>query len=491
MEVKNILEKLRRLDEGAQDDFERRDAIAKIKKLTSGNEYNDANHTYINPKTGAIIYSRDGSPMPAKNFNDPSYDTASVGLELRQLLKKVGLPVTADARGNAMVDPAAFNNLGNDPEPKPPEPKPPVVTPPEPKPPEPKPPVVTPPEPRPSSNGPDPKDLARFQELLNKFNPSKKAQLGKKGSITEALLSEMGYRDEPVDEWTITSPSSWFNGRAYGDDTSRDDVRQQDAVKNVQGGVGSALVQNRTELAPGSSASEQGSDGVTYGVNDKGQRTHKLDSGTQKWVKLDTPTPAENPELQPAGPNAPTPTPAPVTPPEPKPPVVTPPGPTPSSKGPDPKDLARFQELITKFKSVNNKKPDNKSGSQPPAPAATTGGGTTPSPTNKDAPNTMDKIMPSGDATKNPVASPGKAINPESGDEYTPVDYSKDVLKEPPGTPTNRDSMPFGQAFADAKAKGEKEFTWKGKPYAVKMAETKKSLSEDDQILAMIKGIKV
>jgi hypothetical protein len=32
--------------------------------------------------------------------------------------------------------------------------------------------------------------------------------------------------------------------------------------------------------------------------------------------------------------------------------------------------------------------------------------------------------------------------------------------------------MPFGKAFADAKAKGEKQFTWKGKPYAVQTAPT-------------------
>jgi hypothetical protein len=36
--------------------------------------------------------------------------------------------------------------------------------------------------------------------------------------------------------------------------------------------------------------------------------------------------------------------------------------------------------------------------------------------------------------------------------------------------PANRDAMPFGRAFADAKAKGEKEFTWKGKKYAVTTA---------------------
>jgi hypothetical protein len=39
----------------------------------------------------------------------------------------------------------------------------------------------------------------------------------------------------------------------------------------------------------------------------------------------------------------------------------------------------------------------------------------------------------------------------------------------PAAGPTNRDSMPFGKAFADAKAKGEKQFMWKGKPYAVAM----------------------
>jgi len=37
----------------------------------------------------------------------------------------------------------------------------------------------------------------------------------------------------------------------------------------------------------------------------------------------------------------------------------------------------------------------------------------------------------------------------------------------------NRDAMPFGKAFADAKAKGEKEFTWKGKKYAVQTAQPK------------------
>lgn len=41
--------------------------------------------------------------------------------------------------------------------------------------------------------------------------------------------------------------------------------------------------------------------------------------------------------------------------------------------------------------------------------------------------------------------------------------------------PANRDAMPFGKAFADAKAKGEKQFTWKGKKYAVQMAAPKQA----------------
>ena len=36
--------------------------------------------------------------------------------------------------------------------------------------------------------------------------------------------------------------------------------------------------------------------------------------------------------------------------------------------------------------------------------------------------------------------------------------------------PINRDNMSFNQAFADARVKGEKQFPWKGKKYAVQMA---------------------
>ncbi len=40
------------------------------------------------------------------------------------------------------------------------------------------------------------------------------------------------------------------------------------------------------------------------------------------------------------------------------------------------------------------------------------------------------------------------------------------------GAAANRDAMTFGKAFADARAKGEKEFSWRGKRYAVKMKES-------------------
>jgi hypothetical protein len=488
MEVKNILEKLRRLDEGAQDDFERREAIAKLKKLTSGDAYSDANHTYINPKTGAIIYSRDGSPMPAKSFNDPQYDTASVGLELRQLLKKVGLPVTADAKGNAMVDPAAFNNLGNDPEPKPPvvDPKPPVVDPKPPDvvvdPPKPPPPKPPPKPPGPGKNEVDPKDLARFQELVSKF----KLVVNKKPkSIAEALMRDMGYGDEQINEWELFKPDSWFNNREYGDGTSRDDVRQQDAVKNIQGGVGSALVQNRTPLAPGSVASEEGSDGNTYAVNDKGLRTHRLDPGTQKWIEMPTSTPSENPELQPATVTD-DPKPPPPKPPDPQP---KPPDPQPKPPGPgknevDPKDLARFQELITKFKSVKPSDPKP----QPPKPEPPN-----PQPAEeKKWPVTPDEIKAFQSSQEDP-RQPGAKLKVDgmigthtyqaliNAGYKPPADFNVTAYK-----PTGGGTAPKPKPKPEVQPTPPKRDWYDPRGWI-----GKESMSEDDQILSMIKGIKV
>ena len=102
------------------------------------------------------------------------------------------------------------------------------------------------------------------------------------------------YENQQVDEWGW-SPSSWFNGRPMGDSTSRDDVRAQDAAKASTGGTNLALVQNREQLAPGSVASEQGKDGVTYAVDAKGMRTFKIENN--KWVAMNPPTPTEQPEL--------------------------------------------------------------------------------------------------------------------------------------------------------------------------------------------------
>jgi hypothetical protein len=112
----------RKISEDEQGDFERRDAIAKLKKLTAPDPMGGGNHAYVDPKTGTIMYSGnaggEGNPSPmgsAQQWNDPKNATASVGRELKDLLKQAGLPVTADAKGNARVDPAAFANLGKAP----------------------------------------------------------------------------------------------------------------------------------------------------------------------------------------------------------------------------------------------------------------------------------------------------------------------------------------------------------------------------------------
>ncbi len=59
--------------------------------------------------------------------------------------------------------------------------------------------------------------------------------------------------------------------------------------------------------------------------------------------------------------------------------------------------------------------------------------------------------------------------NPETGDKTAAAPAPAQAATPAPAA-ANRDAMPFGKAFADAKAKGEKEFTWKGKKYAVAMA---------------------
>ena len=60
--------------------------------------------------------------------------------------------------------------------------------------------------------------------------------------------------------------------------------------------------------------------------------------------------------------------------------------------------------------------------------------------------------------------------NPETGEKTAATPAPAQAATPAPAAAANRDAMPFGQAFADARAKGEKEFTWKGKKYAVAMA---------------------
>jgi hypothetical protein len=54
--------------------------------------------------------------------------------------------------------------------------------------------------------------------------------------------------------------------------------------------------------------------------------------------------------------------------------------------------------------------------------------------------------------------------------EEPPASQAANPAPTVPAGPINRDSMTFNQAFADARKKGEKQFTWRGKKYAVQMA---------------------
>jgi hypothetical protein len=57
-------------------------------------------------------------------------------------------------------------------------------------------------------------------------------------------------------------------------------------------------------------------------------------------------------------------------------------------------------------------------------------------------------------------------INPETGTPTTP----QQAATPAPAAAPNYDTMPFGQAFGAARKAGAKDFTWKGKKYAVQMA---------------------
>ena len=71
------------------------------------------------------------------------------------------------------------------------------------------------------------------------------------------------------------------------------------------------------------------------------------------------------------------------------------------------------------------------------------------------APNKGAAVAAPAPAPTEPVAAPA-------------ADTTADNSGAPPAAATNFDSMPFGKAFQTAQAQGLKQFSWKGKPYAVK-----------------------
>ena len=70
--------------------------------------------------------------------------------------------------------------------------------------------------------------------------------------------------------------------------------------------------------------------------------------------------------------------------------------------------------------------------------------------------------------------------NPETGEKTTVANAAPAAPEQAamPAAAASRDAMPFGKAFADAKAKGEKTFMWKGKSYAVQMADPANKTAE-------------
>ena len=72
----------------------------------------------------------------------------------------------------------------------------------------------------------------------------------------------------------------------------------------------------------------------------------------------------------------------------------------------------------------------------------------------------------------------GSTTNPEDGTVTPAAQAAPAGQGASPAAPANRDAMPFGKAFADAKAKGESQFTWKGKPYAVKLGDPANKTAE-------------
>jgi len=305
------------------------------------------------------------------------------------------------------------------------------------------------------------------------------------------------YENQQVDEWSMLSPSSWFNGRDYGDSTSRDDVRAQDAAKNSTAGANMALVQHREQLAPGSVASETGKDGVTYAVDAKGMRTFKIENG--KWVAMNPPTPTEQPELM-AAPDANQA--ASVTPTAPSTQDLT--AAASASGEAVGRSLQQFKELLAKAMA-----PAATAQAAPASNAATLkaaqdkAAGVKTESTNYflnklrliESRQLNETLTPEEEKQLDTLAqSYGDSEDPEIAGlmkQYSDYKNSKlntqpaqaaAVTPAVPAEPINRDSMTFNQAFADARKKGEKQFNWRGKPYAVKLAPPKPKTPADPTV---------
>jgi hypothetical protein len=75
-----------------------------------------------------------------------------------------------------------------------------------------------------------------------------------------------------------------------------------------------------------------------------------------------------------------------------------------------------------------------------------------------------------------PLPAAAGSVDPNAGElgNQTPSTRIPSDEKYPrtvaPAAPANRDSMPFKQAFADARASGVPTFTWKGKSYSTQLA---------------------
>jgi len=170
-----------------------------------------------------------------------------------------------------------------------------------------------------------------------------------------------------------------------------------------------------------------------------------------------------------------------------------------------PQELAAAQAEVEQKKQgifTQQQRPATRSATPAPAPAPAPADGPAPQSgplgVQSQAQGAFGAPAPAADNPNPPPASSvndqGQNVtmpdgtNPETGDKnrnYVP-DAAKGGALGPadnapapaapattPAAPKNRDSMTFGQAFADARKSGEQTFTWKGKKYGTQLAKPK------------------